>query len=100
MFDSSSLSLRKARQQLITSAIATPNSILSEEAFKGLGGYGKGNLDIDEDVDEVEYESESVSDDELAVTKLGLPPRLVETLAERGITSLFPIQVIILHYCC
>ncbi|CAM8922960.1 hypothetical protein QQ045_023113 [Rhodiola kirilowii] len=92
--------LYKARQQsvssLITSAIATPNSILSEEAFKGLGGFGKGDLDLDE----VEYESESdgaeaeaaASDDELAVTKLGLPQRLVETLAQRGITSLFPIQ--------
>ncbi|KAL9659292.1 hypothetical protein QQ045_024097 [Rhodiola kirilowii] len=94
-FDSS---LRRARQQsvssLITSAIATPNSILSEEAFKGLGGFTKGNLALDE----VEYESESdgaeaVSDDELAVTKLGLPQKLVETLAQRGITSLFPIQV-------
>ncbi|CAM8897232.1 unnamed protein product [Rhodiola kirilowii] len=93
-FDSS---LRRARQQsvssLITSAIATPNSILSEEAFKGLGGFTKGNLALDE----VEYESESdgaeaVSDDELAVTKLGLPQKLVETLAQRGITSLFPIQ--------
>lgn len=81
------------------SAVATPNSsILSEEAFKGLGGFGKGALD---DVSENEYEDsegeeeeiEAGKDDELAISKLGLPQRLVDTLENRGITQLFPIQV-------
>lgn len=31
--------------------------------------------------------------DELAVSNLGLPQRLVEALEKRGITELFPIQV-------
>ncbi|XP_061370986.1 DEAD-box ATP-dependent RNA helicase 3, chloroplastic isoform X2 [Gastrolobium bilobum] len=74
----------------VPSAIATPNSsILSEEAFKVLDnvsgddqfGYG--------------YETEtpvSVSVDELDISKLGLPSRLVDSLQKRGITSLFPIQ--------
>ncbi|KAF4363120.1 hypothetical protein F8388_009786 [Cannabis sativa] len=80
---------------LVASAIATPNSVLSEEAFKGLGDFEEDSLDVS---DEDEYESEgeagsdSVDGDELAVAKLGLPTRLVETLERRGITSLFPIQ--------
>ncbi|XP_017228720.1 DEAD-box ATP-dependent RNA helicase 3, chloroplastic [Daucus carota subsp. sativus] len=85
----------------VASAIATPNSsVLSEEAFRGLGRYEK---DDDLNVSESEYESEEyesdvgfvasdVSSDELAITKLGLPEKLVQTLAARGITELFPIQ--------
>ncbi|EPS66084.1 hypothetical protein M569_08688 [Genlisea aurea] len=68
------------------SAVFTPNSsVLSEEAFKGLGGLG-----IEEDG--VLRDVESVSVDELDITKLGLSQRLVETLEKRGITQLFPIQ--------
>ncbi|WOH14232.1 hypothetical protein DCAR_0933749 [Daucus carota subsp. sativus] len=85
----------------VASAIATPNSsVLSEEAFRGLGRYEK---DDDLNVSESEeYESDvgfvasDVSSDELAITKLGLPEKLVQTLAARGITELFPIQVSVL----
>ncbi|KAL5582773.1 hypothetical protein UlMin_015215 [Ulmus minor] len=79
---------------LVTSAIATPNSVLSEEAFKGLGDFSKESLGVSDGED---YESEgdlgsASDDDELAVTKLGLPQRLVDSLKKRGITNLFPIQ--------
>lgn len=85
----------------MASAIASPNSsVLSEEAFRGLGNLGRDDLDVVDDDDDSEYEEESEvdlvdggSDDELALTKLGLPQRLVESLENRGITSLFPIQV-------
>ncbi|KAL6139074.1 hypothetical protein ACLB2K_064351 [Fragaria x ananassa] len=84
----------RARSVFATQAIATPNSVLSEEAFKGLGGFSKEELDS-----ESEYESESEvaepavgSKDELALSKLGLPQRLVDSLERRGISSLFPIQ--------
>lgn len=85
----------------MASAIASPNSsVLSEEAFRGLGNLGRDDLDVVVDDDDSEYEEESEvdlvdggSDDELALTKLGLPQRLVESLENRGITSLFPIQV-------
>lgn len=84
--------------RLVASAIATPNSVLSEEAFKGLGDFEEDSLDVS---DEEEYESEgeagsaSADDggDELALAKLGLPTRLVDSLEKRGITHLFPIQV-------
>ncbi|KAG8363992.1 hypothetical protein BUALT_Bualt19G0080000 [Buddleja alternifolia] len=72
----------------VASAVFTPNSsVLSEEAFKGLGGFGN--------VSESEYEDSEegvINEDELDMTKLGLPQRLVETLEKRGITQLFPIQ--------
>ncbi|XP_050379337.1 DEAD-box ATP-dependent RNA helicase 3, chloroplastic isoform X2 [Argentina anserina] len=85
----------RARSVFATQAIATPNSVLSEEAFKGLGGFSKDSLDS-----ESEYESESefvepaaaASKDELALSKLGLPQRLVDSLERRGISALFPIQ--------
>lgn len=80
---------------LVPSAIATPNSVLSEEAFKGLGDFSKDSLDVSDD-DEYDSEAEpssSADDDELAVSKLGLPHRLVDALQQRGITHLFPIQV-------
>ncbi|KAI4368246.1 hypothetical protein MLD38_016823 [Melastoma candidum] len=73
---------------VLASAIAAPNSVLSEEAFKKLGSVGLSDLD-DDDVDEGVGEA---SRDELAVSKLGLPGRLVDTLEKRGITHLFPIQ--------
>ncbi|XP_059652179.1 DEAD-box ATP-dependent RNA helicase 3, chloroplastic [Cornus florida] len=80
----------------VASAIATPNSsVLSEEAFKGFGGFDEDSLGASES--EYDYEPESASeddgsDDELAVSKLGIPQRLVESLKNRGITELFPIQ--------
>ncbi|KAL3538411.1 hypothetical protein ACH5RR_001777 [Cinchona calisaya] len=81
----------------VASAVVTPNSssLLSEEAsFKGLGsGFEEGSLD---DISESEYEvldeNGEENDDELAIAKLGLPQKLVETLETRGITHLFPIQ--------
>nr|ALC74590.1 DEAD-box ATP-dependent RNA helicase 3-like protein [Morus alba] len=82
--------------RLVASAIATPNSVLSEEAFKGLGDFSKDSFSGDEEDD---YESEegepgeaSVDDNELAISELGLPQRLVDSLEKRGITHLFPIQ--------
>ncbi|MED6171815.1 DEAD-box ATP-dependent RNA helicase 3, chloroplastic [Stylosanthes scabra] len=81
-----------------SNAVVTANesSVLSEEAFKGFGFDGVG------DDDEVSYEYESDGDgnaeflasskDELDVSKLGLPSKLVDSLQKRGITSLFPIQ--------
>lgn len=82
-----------------SSAIATPNSVLSEEAFKGLGDFSKDSLDVSDDDDDYDSEAEpssSADDDELAVSKLGLPRRLVDSLQQRGITHLFPIQVCVL----
>ncbi|KAJ6897717.1 DEAD-box ATP-dependent RNA helicase 3 [Populus alba x Populus x berolinensis] len=79
------------------SAIATPNSILSEEAFKGLDGFSDFEADADTD-DAVDYDSSetepsnNTSEVELDISKLGLPHRLVQTLQNRGITHLFPIQ--------
>ncbi|KAI3448406.1 hypothetical protein Pfo_005071 [Paulownia fortunei] len=66
----------------VPSAVATPNSsVLSEEAFKGLGESEGGVGGI-----------EAGNVDELDISKLGLPQRLVDTLEKRGITDLFPIQ--------
>lgn len=85
----------------MTSAIAARNSVLSEEAFKGLGVFEEGSsLEDDGDTeydDESEFEASiddgnDDDDDELSVRRLGLPQRLVETLVKRGITKLFPIQ--------
>lgn len=74
--------------------MATPNSsVLSEEAFKGLGGFGKGPLAEYEESEGEVGEFEAVNDEELDMTKLRLPQRLVQTLEKRGITELFPIQV-------
>ncbi|GFY89227.1 DEAD box RNA helicase [Actinidia rufa] len=79
------------------SAVATPNSsVLSEEAFKRLGRFDKESVNVsDADYDSEDEETTSSgadSVDELAISELGLPPRLVESLESRGITQLFPIQ--------
>lgn len=72
--------------------------MLSDEAFKRLGLFEKDSLNVG---DEDEYGSGiertasprgRVSDDELDISNLGLPQRLVEALEKRGITQLFPIQ--------
>lgn len=81
---------------LVSSAIATPNSVLSEEAFKGLGDFSEASLDDSDDNEDYASEDEPSSASnsaELAVSKLGLPQRLVDSLHGRGITDLFPIQV-------
>ncbi|XP_044480821.1 DEAD-box ATP-dependent RNA helicase 3, chloroplastic-like isoform X6 [Mangifera indica] len=83
------LVFRSSGLGFVASAIATSNNVLSEEAFKGLGDYSDDSGSLDKD-----YESEDVSvdEDELAISKIGLPDRLVDTLEKRGITHLFPIQ--------
>lgn len=94
----SDASLRRSFKQgisFVPYAIATPNSVLSEEAFKGLGGFSKDPLDVtdtDDDYDPEIEASAAAQEDELALAQLGLPPRLVESLEQRGITHLFPIQ--------
>ncbi|KAJ0079928.1 hypothetical protein Patl1_24680 [Pistacia atlantica] len=67
------LVLKSSGLSFVPSAIATPNNVLGEEAFKGLGDFSDNSDSLDED-----YESENVStdDDELAISKLGLPDRL------------------------
>ncbi|XP_052194443.1 DEAD-box ATP-dependent RNA helicase 3, chloroplastic [Diospyros lotus] len=75
------------------SAVATPNSsVLSEEAFKGLGGFGGESIGVDDAEYGSDYEVSTPADDELDIEKLGLPQRLVKSLQNRGITHLFPIQ--------
>lgn len=77
-----------------SSAIATPNSILSEEAFSSLDGFSKDSLDdnlIDSEPDS-SLAFSAADDDELAISKLHLPQRLTDALQKRGITHLFPIQ--------
>ncbi|XP_059456203.1 DEAD-box ATP-dependent RNA helicase 3, chloroplastic [Corylus avellana] len=78
----------------LPSAIATPNSsVLSEEAFKGLGGgFAEDSLDDYYDSEAEPSSAASADQDELALSKLGMPHRLVDTLEKRGITHLFPIQ--------
>lgn len=85
----------RLRRPFLASAVVTPNSsVLSEEAFKGIGGFGKDSLNVSESEydSEDEVEDNESNEDELAVSKLGLPHRLVEALEKRGITQLFPIQ--------
>ncbi|KAL6513232.1 DEAD-box ATP-dependent RNA helicase 3, chloroplastic [Orobanche gracilis] len=79
----------------VPSSVATPNSsVLSEEAFKGLGGFGNvSDSEYGEEEPEGELgEIEAGNVDELDISKLGLPQRLVDTLEKRGISDLFPIQ--------
>lgn len=78
--------------------MASPNSVLSEHAFKRLqlgsddedeeGPYGS---DADEGLEA--GEGFQGDEEELAIARLGLPDELVATLEKRGITHLFPIQV-------
>ncbi|KAK4491323.1 hypothetical protein RD792_002059 [Penstemon davidsonii] len=95
----STSSPRLKSSSFVASALVTPNSssVLSEEAFKGIGRFGKDV--VVNDFSESEYEDEeqmgkikALDKDELDMTKIGLPKRLVDTLEKRGITQLFPIQ--------
>ncbi|KAK7337626.1 hypothetical protein VNO77_18209 [Canavalia gladiata] len=83
----------KPTVSFVPSAIASPNSsLLSEEAFKGLGrGFHEAQND-DEFGYASESESSSTNPDELDISKLGLPSNLVTSLQNRGINQLFPIQ--------
>ncbi|KAL5209193.1 hypothetical protein ABZP36_004816 [Zizania latifolia] len=79
-------------------AIASPNSVLSEHAFKRLQlsddedeEYEEGAYGSDEEGVEV-VDAGEADEDELAIARLGLPDQLVSTLEKRGITHLFPIQ--------
>ncbi|KAF7126607.1 hypothetical protein RHSIM_Rhsim11G0111300 [Rhododendron simsii] len=88
----------------VASAVAsTNNSVLSDEAFKRLGLFDEDSLNVRDDDDDGGFGSKigrtaspgavgSDDGDELAVSNLGLPQRLVEALEKRGITELFPIQ--------
>lgn len=77
-------------------AVSSPNSIISEEAFKGLDLSPGSGLDLSNDYD---YEDEigndvvvDSDDEKLDLSSLNLSQELVEALAKRGITHLFPIQ--------
>ncbi|XP_076954111.1 DEAD-box ATP-dependent RNA helicase 3, chloroplastic-like [Bidens hawaiensis] len=70
------------RHNISASAVSARNSL---EAFEALAFFHNNSNN-----DELEFEGSI--DDELAVSRLGLPQRLAETLEKRGITNLFPIQ--------
>ncbi|KAI4995800.1 hypothetical protein ZWY2020_037888 [Hordeum vulgare] len=74
-------------------AIASPNFVLSEHAFKCLG-LGAGSDDEVEDGYGSDQEGPAVVEgdkDELAISRLGLPAQPIAT-EKCGITHLFPIQ--------
>lgn len=86
-----------------TSAVATDTNysgMSSQRAKNGLFGYSRGTEseeeeESDEDEEDVlRVDNESVDDeDQLAIANLGIPEAVVESLAKRGISQLFPIQV-------
>ncbi|CAI8615297.1 unnamed protein product [Vicia faba] len=77
--------------RFLPSAVATPNSssssLLSDEAFQESGS----GFDGEED-DDFPSRTASLNADELDISKLDLPSQLVDSLRDRGITQLFPIQ--------
>uniref|UniRef100_A0A7N0TED4 Helicase ATP-binding domain-containing protein n=1 Tax=Kalanchoe fedtschenkoi TaxID=63787 RepID=A0A7N0TED4_KALFE len=82
--------LRRMRGGVSCSAVAAPESLLSEDFLRGLGGFDGDIMSVDDSDDE--DRNGGVTGDELEVKRLGLPQRLVESLELRGITQLFPIQ--------
>ncbi|CAN0897465.1 DEAD-box ATP-dependent RNA helicase 3, chloroplastic [Linum grandiflorum] len=77
----------------VSSSIASSNSLLTEQAFSGLGGGFDGFDGVDSDDDLPNDPALGTSGtEELDIRNLGLPARLVESLEKRGITNLFPIQ--------
>lgn len=86
----------KSSTLLSCAAVSSPNSIISEEAFKGLGLSSGSGLNLSNDYD---YEDEigndivvDSNDENLDLSSVDLSQELVEALAKRGITHLFPIQ--------
>ncbi|KAJ0916191.1 putative RNA helicase transcription factor interactor and regulator CCHC(Zn) family [Helianthus annuus] len=84
----------------VASTVSARNSVISEDLFEGLALFDKASSLEDgggDNVSEFQASIDDVNDggggdDELAVSRLGLPQKLVETLEKRGITKLFPIQ--------
>ncbi|KAJ0780950.1 putative RNA helicase transcription factor interactor and regulator CCHC(Zn) family [Helianthus annuus] len=89
-----------ASSSFVASAVSARNSVISEDLFEGLALFDKASSLEDDGGDNVSEFQASIDDvndggggdDELAVRRLGLPQKLVETLEKRGITKLFPIQ--------
>ncbi|XWS64383.1 hypothetical protein CRYUN_Cryun05aG0000200 [Craigia yunnanensis] len=82
------------KHSFVPRAVATTNSVLSEQAFKGLSLHqDQDDQDVYDSPGEAQAETSSNDDDdELDISKLGLPQGLVDSLLKRGITHLFPIQ--------
>lgn len=97
--------LRRRGWAAVAAAVASPNSVLSEHAFKRLQ-LGSDDDDGEQEEEEGAYGSDGDEgpeagfqgggEEELAIARLGLPDELVATLEKRGITHLFPIQVSLL----
>jgi ATP-dependent RNA helicase DDX21 len=81
-----------------TSAVAT-DFVVAEKGRRGSFGYSRGTESEDEDSDldaaeVLRVDNDAVADgDELAISRLGISEAVVEALAKRGISQLFPIQV-------
>lgn len=83
-----------------TSAVAT-DFVVAQKDRRGSFGYSRGTDSEDEDESEgedddevIRVDNQSVDDaDQLAISQLGIPDAVVEALAKRGISQLFPIQV-------
>ncbi|KAJ6762461.1 ATP-DEPENDENT RNA HELICASE RHLE-RELATED [Salix purpurea] len=86
-------SARKLIGEQRRSALPTRLGHLSEKDAHAEGSKADADTDdaLDYDSSETELNS-NTSEDELDISKLGLPHRLVQTLQNRGITHLFPIQ--------
>lgn len=87
-------------RSIASSAVVTPNSVLSEEAFKGLTGFSHDALRLQEEEEDPSSDvgasgGDSPPERDLAIANLGLPQPLVDSLHKRGITHLFPIQVVL-----
>ncbi|KAJ4969345.1 hypothetical protein NE237_016046 [Protea cynaroides] len=103
-FEAAACSLRSLRDAssvplFIPNAIATPNSVASGRAFKGLSGLSQSQKTLEVKDEKEDYQpetrglgSQERGEDELSIANLGLPTQLVESLEKRGITHLFPIQ--------
>ncbi|GFY94356.1 DEAD box RNA helicase [Actinidia rufa] len=73
------------------------SSLLSEEAFKRLDRFDKESLnvsDADYDSEDEATSSGADSEDELAISELGLPQRLVESLESRGLHNFSPFKLL------